>query len=85
MVIRRRTALAAAVAATACHRAPTPLAPVSIRKFPSYRSEFVQPIRDILREHGLNVRAKRIVLKPNLVEFDPAAPINTNPDRKSVV
>lgn len=79
MVIRRRTAIAAGLAATACRRAPAPLAPVSIRKFSNYQQEFVAPIRAILREHAISVKDKRVVLKPNLVEFDPAAPINTNP------
>lgn len=79
MVIRRRTAIAATLAATACRRAPAPLAPVTIRKFANYQQEFVAPIRQILREHNLAVKDKRVVLKPNLVEFDPATPINTNP------
>lgn len=79
MVIPRRTAIAAALAATACRRAQAQLAPVTIRKIASYQSELVQPIRQILREHGVIVKDKRVVLKPNLVEFNPAAPINTNP------
>ncbi len=79
MVIRRRTAIAASLAATACRRAAPPQAPVSIRKFSNYQQEFVAPIRAILREHSISVKDKRVVLKPNLVEFDPAAPINTNP------
>ena len=79
MVIPRRTAIASAVGAVSCRRAPTPLAPVTIRKFANYQQELVQPIRDILREHAVNIKEKRVVLKPNLVEFDPAAPINTNP------
>ncbi len=33
----------------------------------------------IVAEHNLNVRGKRIVLKPNLVEFDPNTAINTHP------
>ena len=33
----------------------------------------------MVAEHKLNVRGKRIVLKPNLVEFDPETAINTNP------
>jgi uncharacterized protein (DUF362 family) len=32
-----------------------------------------------LVEHRLDVRSKRVVLKPNLVEFDPATAINTHP------
>lgn len=42
-----------------------------------------QPLKDIIvrgiRMFGLEVKGKRIVLKPNLVEFDPKGAINTNP------
>ena len=31
-----------------------------------------------IRQCGLDVRGKRVLLKPNLVEFDPATVINTN-------
>jgi uncharacterized protein (DUF362 family) len=33
----------------------------------------------VVADHKLNVRGKRIVLKPNLVEFDPGTVINTHP------
>jgi len=33
----------------------------------------------IAAEHNLKVRGKRVVLKPNLVEFDPHTAINTHP------
>ena len=36
-------------------------------------------LREVIREHGVAVKGKNVVLKPNLVEFDPAVPINTNP------
>jgi len=36
-------------------------------------------IRRILCEHRVAVAGKRILLKPNLVEFNAQAPINTNP------
>jgi len=36
-------------------------------------------IQRILVEHKLPVAGKRVVLKPNLVEFSPYAPINTHP------
>ena len=42
-----------------------------------------QPLRDVILRGiklcGLQVTGKRIVLKPNLVEFDPKGVINTNP------
>ncbi|MBV8705675.1 MAG: DUF362 domain-containing protein [Acidobacteriaceae bacterium] len=45
----------------------------------SYSVELESSIRKILIEHKVQIREKRIVLKPNLVEFSPNAPINTNP------
>jgi uncharacterized protein (DUF362 family) len=33
----------------------------------------------VVSEHKLDVRGRRILLKPNLVEFDPGASINTHP------
>lgn len=36
-------------------------------------------VRDGLRLIECNVKRKRILLKPNLVEYSPNAPINTNP------
>ena len=36
-------------------------------------------VDDGLRLVGMNVRGKRVVVKPNLVEYSPSAPINTNP------
>ncbi len=33
----------------------------------------------MVAEHKLQVRGKRVVIKPNLVEFDPDTAINTNP------
>src|SRR5262249_35474490 len=38
-----------------------------------------EKVRSILIEHKVAVRGKNVVLKPNLVEFDPATSINTNP------
>jgi uncharacterized protein (DUF362 family) len=57
---------------------------VSIVKASSYREDLAGQdltgkIRSILREHKVAVRGKRVVLKPNLVEFDPASSINTHP------
>jgi uncharacterized protein (DUF362 family) len=36
-------------------------------------------LRRVVAEHKLDVRGKRVVLKPNLVEFDPGTTINTHP------
>lgn len=51
---------------------------VSIIKATSYSDDLVSRMLDGIRECGLDVRGKRVLLKPNLVEFDPATVINTN-------
>jgi uncharacterized protein (DUF362 family) len=45
----------------------------------SYGNDLFGKIRRILVEHRLDVRGKRVVLKPNMVEFDPDYVINTHP------
>ena len=52
---------------------------VSIVKASNYQTDLYQVIRRILAEHKVQVAGKRVVLKPNLVEFSPNLPINTNP------
>jgi uncharacterized protein (DUF362 family) len=56
---------------------------VSIVRRPEYSQALYGDLRRVLAEHclrdGLNVRGKRVLLKPNLVEFDPDSPINTHP------
>lgn len=56
-----------------------PTRQVSIVRAASYSGELADSIKRILLEHRVSVRDKRIVLKPNLVEFSPSAPINTHP------
>ncbi len=63
----------------ACGRRPQTRPRVSIMRAPGYGAELLDPIRRALTEHGLAVRGKRVLLKPNLVEFDEGAPINTHP------
>ena len=73
---------AGAVALTACGHTNAPGGPmplVSIHRIPTYGAEITKQIAGILLEHKLPVRGKRVVLKPNLVEFDPSTTINTNP------
>lgn len=65
-----------------CSRTPPEVAEparVSIVRAPGYDADLRSIIRELIVDHGLEVRNKRVVLKPNLVEFDPSAPINTNP------
>ena len=52
---------------------------VSIIKAAHYQLDLCSDIRRILVEHNVAVSGKRVVLKPNLVEFNPDLPINTNP------
>jgi uncharacterized protein (DUF362 family) len=52
---------------------------VSITLAPAYTQELYGSLRRILSEHKLEVRGQRVVLKPNLVEYDSARPINTHP------
>jgi uncharacterized protein (DUF362 family) len=46
---------------------------------PSYDADFEDLIGRGLRELGVNVAGQRVLLKPNLVEFRPGAPVNTDP------
>jgi len=56
-----------------------PWAPVSIYRAAAYSEELYDLVRRIIAHHALDVRGKRVVLKPNLVEFDAHTVINTNP------
>jgi uncharacterized protein (DUF362 family) len=66
---------------TACStlKIPASTARVSIVKASRYEIELCDLIRRILVEHKLAIAGKQVVLKPNLVEFNPYLPINTNP------
>src|ERR1041384_355897 len=52
---------------------------VSIIRAPAYSQELYGTVRRLLVDHRVDVRGKRVVLKPNLVEFDPGTTINTHP------
>jgi uncharacterized protein (DUF362 family) len=52
---------------------------VSIVRAPVYDQGIYQTVRNMLQEHRLEVRGRRVVLKPNLVEFEPGSSINTHP------
>ncbi len=51
---------------------------VAIIKARSYSDDLVKRMHEGIAECGLDVRGLRILLKPNLVEFDPATCINTD-------
>ncbi len=77
---RREVLVGAAAGALAgCSRAPQPAPMVSIVRASSYSQDLLDAIRRILTEQRVEVRGKRVVLKPNLVEFDPGTTINTHP------
>ena len=87
-VTRRKWIAAAGVAATSasaalqgCARPPHTgaWAPVSIHRAGAYSEGLYDLVRRIIAEHRLDVAGKRVVLKPNLVEFDEHTVINTNP------
>jgi len=52
---------------------------VSVARAPDYGQELYGELRRTLADHRLNIRGKRVLLKPNLVEFEPDSPINTHP------
>lgn len=56
-----------------------PISDVTIVKAPAYNMDVYDTVYRIVSGHNLKVRGKRIVLKPNLVEFDPHTTINTHP------
>lgn len=85
--LSRRALLAGAASAVAagvsCGRqqslSPGPKPRVTIAKAESYGDSVYDIVRRVLAEQRPDVKGKRVVLKPNLVEFEPDAPINTNP------
>src|SRR5439155_11310230 len=51
---------------------------VAIVKAASYSADLASRMLEGIRTCGLDVRGKRVLLKPNLVEFDPNTCINTD-------
>ena len=64
-----------------CRREAPPVIapPVSIVRAPAYDQRLYDTVRRTLAEHRLDVRGRSVLLKPNLVEFEPASSINTHP------
>lgn len=52
---------------------------VSVVKAPAYSDAIYAIVRRLFIEHQVPVKGKRVVLKPNLVEFDAGSAINTHP------
>lgn len=55
------------------------LSPVAVLSADAYDERLIDVVRRGVQLTGLDVRGRRVVLKPNFVEFDPNAVINTNP------
>jgi uncharacterized protein (DUF362 family) len=75
------TAAAGAAMMTGCATQVRTLEPphVSILRVPAYDQTIYDTMRRVLAEHLGDVRGRSILLKPNLVEFEPASSINTHP------
>ena len=75
------TATAGAAVMAGCGVQQRSIAPsrVSILKSPAYDQSIYDTMRRVLVEHLGDVRGRSILLKPNLVEFEPASSINTHP------
>ena len=78
---RREWAAGALLGLSACAKRPAAVKPaqVSLTKAQAYDQSLYTTMREVLAAHRLNVRGRNVVLKPNLVEFEPGTCINTNP------
>ncbi len=70
---------AAGLAGCARERRPLPPSRVSIVKAPAYDQRVYDVMRRLVAGHAGDVRGRSVVLKPNLVEFEPGSSINTHP------
>src|SRR4051795_12093595 len=80
--LTRRELLAAGAAATlsgCVDHAPMKPSTVSIVRATGYDQTLYATVRDILASHRLALRGQPVVIKPNLVEFEPESSINTHP------
>jgi len=75
------TAAAGCALMTGCGTEMRKVAPsrVSIVRAPAYDQSVYDTMRRMLTEHLGDVRGRNILLKPNLVEFEPESSINTHP------
>ena len=75
------TATAGAAVMAGCGVQLRSIAPsrVSVLKAPAYDQSIYDMMRRVLVEHLGDVRGRSILLKPNLVEFEPVSSINTYP------
>ena len=59
--------------------APPGPSPVAVLKQDAYGDDLTDSVQRGCAACGLDVRGRRVVLKPNLVEFDPDGVVNTSP------
>ena len=52
---------------------------VSVVRAHDYSDHLTEIVLQILLDHKVAIRGKRVLLKPNMVEFSAGAPVNTNP------
>lgn len=80
LLTRRYVIAAAGAALVGCSKPATSHTParVSIHRFASYSQTLYDGVRRVLALHKVNVAGKKVVLKPNFVEFEPESVINTN-------
>jgi hypothetical protein len=81
-VLAAATAAAGAAVLAGCgqdDRRPMIPSRVTILRAPAYDQSLYAAMRRLLREQVGDVRGRNILLKPNLVEFEPQSSINTHP------
>ncbi len=71
---------AAALVATGCARpVHLPQSETTIVRAPAYDQRLYDTVRRLVASQRLAVRGRSVVIKPNLVEFEPESTINTHP------
>ena len=73
------TGTGAALVGCAARKTAAAAAEVSITRAAAYDQTLYETVRRSLAKHRLDVRGRNVVLKPNLVEFEPGSVINTHP------
>ncbi len=79
MTRREWVAASASLLAACGHEPAIHPAQVSITRATHYDQRLYGTVREILDAHQVDVRGRTVLLKPNLVEFEPAGAINTHP------
>lgn len=59
--------------------APVGRSRVAVLRASDYDADLAGPLRQAIADTGLDLQGARVLLKPNLVEYDPGTSINTDP------